>query len=126
VAAEPALPWRDGRFLTVYATMRTETERETIDSSPVGQVILELIRQQCEWTGPLSALLSRVRSYVYCHGGRCPGSPRALRAAIDRLTPSLRRVGIHVEFRRTRSGSFLRVWRSGPTRAQSSSCAEAQ
>jgi hypothetical protein len=96
VAAESALGWEPGAFLAAYRANQQAAIENVLD----GDVVVEAIKDLPEldaagWTGQLKDLLLRIPENKYK-----PTSPRALRSALRRKAPALRRVGITMEFHR--------------------------
>jgi len=99
-AAEPALGWKSGTFMTAYRKNLKHGVVAGLESSPVGQAVLTLMDQRDTWAGTPTALLSALREYVdelTARGRTWPQAPRGLSNALRRLAPSLRRVGIEVD-----------------------------
>jgi hypothetical protein len=103
VAAELALGWKRGTFLAAYAANRGEANRVTLDSSmifPTFEAFVETLPGG-QWSGTWQTLLDRLNAI----GGHkqvppkyWPGTPRALSGQLRRLAPTLRTMGISVQF----------------------------
>lgn len=101
VAAEPALPWKAGEFLRVYAGNRGEADALAVEASPIGRPVLAMLETRQEWSGTAGALLA-VLEEKYTddrtkRGKDWPPNRKAMGNAIRRIAPNLRRMGITVE-----------------------------
>jgi hypothetical protein len=97
-AAEPALGWPDGAFMDAYQGRRNEAYEVAIESELAGPYI----RRICEngFEGVTNRLLAELDEQVDGNTRRrteWPKSPRKLTGIIQRLAPSLRRLGYVVE-----------------------------
>lgn len=110
VAAEPALPWAEGSFLSAYLANRAAASSSVLEQNPVGPALLALVEGRPEgWTGTAAELLEAIEEETGAAARKRPDWPktaRALSAQLDRLAPSLRRQG--VEFERRREGHARR------------------
>jgi hypothetical protein len=100
VAVEKALNWDAGSFLAAYADNRESANETTLEASAIGPALQELT---LPFGGTASDLLSMLNSLVDEKKQRersWPKSPRALSGAMRRIAPSLRAIGIDVEFDR--------------------------
>ena len=91
-AAEPAFGWRDGATLDAYRAMRGAAVETTLDGDPMALAIRGLT---FPWEGTAADLLNQVTRPGRSPRG-WPETPRAMSAALRRLSPGLRRVGIEV------------------------------
>jgi len=91
-AAEPALGWPEQSILSAYQTMRGTAIEATLDGDPLAVAVRGLSRP---WEGTAGELLARVTPASRLPRG-WPESPRAMSAALRRLAPGLRRLGIEV------------------------------
>jgi hypothetical protein len=69
VAAEPALPWPPGAFLTAYERNRTDVVKSSLEADPVAVALLVLVRKIGSWEGTLHRAASCVGA------GRTRASP---------------------------------------------------
>lgn len=96
-AAAPALGWKAGSFTDVYTDNAATAVRNIIEDNPVARAIRELAEERGEWEGSASELLplidARVSDSIRKHRS-FPSTPAVLGAALARLAPSLRAVGI--------------------------------
>jgi hypothetical protein len=95
-AAEPALGWPAESILSAYRTMRGAAIEATLDGDPLAVALRALTRP---WLGTAQDLLSRITPAGRAPRG-WPETPRAMSAALRRLAPGLRRVGIEISTRR--------------------------
>jgi hypothetical protein len=95
VAAEPAFPWPEVRFLAVYESNRRGAVEAILD----GDVIAATVHNLAPWEGTASALLEQVNRQATEDQRRQRGwfkRPRQVRDALCRLAPALREAGINV------------------------------
>ncbi len=100
-AAESAFGWPSGTFMAAYLANADAGQRSAIDASPIGGAILEFVDQVSEWEGTCEQLQSKLQgmpSGGKVQGRSWPGNPRALRAELERIIPSLRAESIEVAF----------------------------
>lgn len=101
-AAAPALGWKQGEFLGLYAGNRTEASQVEIAASLVGPALVKFAKDRggCEWKGRagelLEALNQRVRELERPKGW--PQTGKAMGDHVRRLAPALREEGIEVSF----------------------------
>ena len=104
-AAERALGWEEGGFLTAYfANRQTVSVENALDGDPVVETLRSL---GTPWTGQIHELLEKIPFNEYK-----PKSERALSAALRRKAPALRQIGIHVTFERSNGVRRVDVRRS--------------
>jgi len=99
VAAEGALPWAAGEFLTAYGEMQTEAASTVLDGEPVAEALRSFMEDNPEWTGTVKKLLGFLgeREYTDTRPPQgWPRTPRALGAALRRLAPALSKTGYSV------------------------------
>jgi hypothetical protein len=100
VACEPALPWPPGAFLEAYERNRGHAVQVALDASPIAQSIIAFVEQREYWEGNATELLADIKvsngiaSDYNPYGW--PRDARALSAALDRIAPALRKVGVEV------------------------------
>lgn len=115
-AAEEALDWPAGTFAEAYAANRQAGNQTALESSTVYEPLATLVGGLAVGVPLLDspgAILERLSEIVGEKKAReksWPGSPRGLRAALQRLAPNLRRVGIDVTFpARTASSRLISI-----------------
>jgi hypothetical protein len=97
-AAEPALGWPHGRTLAAWLEARSQASADLIANDVVAQAILALPDIEM-WEGTSSELLSELTKAVpesISNTRQWPNTPRGLSAAVKRLAPDLRRMGLEV------------------------------
>ena len=101
-AAEPALGWPEGYFVSVYEANREEANEVALDASPVAGGIRALVAKG-DWTGTAGELLKvlgELADEVTRKARSWPATPRYLAGVLRLLAPNLRSVGVEVEFAR--------------------------
>lgn len=111
-AAESALPWPQGTFLTAYAGVQAATASNLLDGDEFAATLRALVVERGAWTGNFRDLLDDVtRRYASAHGGAptprtWPQTAKATSTAVSRAAPALRRLGVHYrQFPRTAAGA---------------------
>jgi hypothetical protein len=92
-AAEPACGWAPRTLLDAYLGSREAAIETLLDGEVLAAAVRRLV---LPWTGTATELLERIAPAARPPQG-WPGSPRALSAALRRLAPALRGVGIDVQ-----------------------------
>jgi hypothetical protein len=98
-AAESALPWKRGDFLSAYGRNSQEAHSIAIESSPLAEAISALDWTQ-QFSGTATELLDKLNQEAAETVRRqrsWPRSAQALSAQLSRLKPNLRATGIYVE-----------------------------
>lgn len=111
-AAERGLTWTPGAFTRVYAQNRAASADLALDASPVVPPLRELLDVHPEWSGIATELLSQLSERVSDATRRqrsWPTSPQGLSNILRRLAPSLRAVGIELDFDRREAGTGRRL-----------------
>ena len=103
VAAEPALPWQAGTFISTYAGNRDAANELAVESSAVGPVVLAFIGDRNIWQGSAKDLLATLEADGYADQRTrqrqdWPKTPKALSNALRRIAPTLRRLGVETTF----------------------------
>jgi hypothetical protein len=110
VAAEPALPWEAGGFLTAYKTNRASAHEQALDAS----LLTVPLQAVAPWSGTALELLNILGTRVDDATRKSkawPRTPRGLSGALRRLGPSLRAGGLEITFEREAGGNRRRVIR---------------
>lgn len=111
-AAEPALGWPSGAFLSTYAGNRRMAVEQSLELDPVGTAVRQLAESE-QWDGAVGELLERLRPLVADHVRNSRDWPRNARGLSNRLhrpAPALRQVGVLLEFRsRTKKGRVVSI-----------------
>jgi hypothetical protein len=111
-AAEPAMG--DGiSFMDAYRANREEAHATVVETSTLGEHLRALVIVSGTWEGTATELLqeldaraseSEKRSHTW------PKVPNRIKPALQRLAPSLRHIGVTVEFpKRTDKGGTKRI-----------------
>ena len=111
VAAETALK-TDGAltFLEAYQVNRDEATEAVIESSPLGDKLRDLVLINGSWEGTATQLLAALNEKATDSERRAknwPAAPNRLKTPLQRLAPSLRKVGVGVEYDRKRESSKI-------------------
>lgn len=98
VAAEPALPWEEGRFLQAYEAVREDMIETGIEADPVATAMLHMVRDVGSWNGTATELLAHLDTRR--DGAQAPEdwpeTPQAMGGRVRRAAPLLRASGINV------------------------------
>lgn len=124
-AAEPALPWQSGQFLSAYYDNRNATNDLVLETSIIAMPIVSLVAMQSIWQGTVRELLQELETHHTDEKTRkrkeWPTSPRKLSGDLHRVAPNLRRSGIAVSFGgHTKKGTVVTIERFGPAPSPSS------
>ncbi|MEF2278784.1 hypothetical protein V3W47_10785 [Deinococcus sp. YIM 134068] len=99
VAAEGALPWAPGEFLSAYGQMQSEAAGSVLDGEPVAEALRAFMDDTAEWTGTVKKLLGILEEREYAETRPpqgWPRTPKALGNALRRLAPALSQTGYGV------------------------------
>ncbi|WP_104991711.1 DNA-primase RepB domain-containing protein [Deinococcus sp. NW-56] len=99
VAAEDALPWDRGAFLTAYREMQTEAASTVLDGEPLAEALRCFMDDTVEWVGTVKKLLGILGEREYSETRPpqgWPRTPKALGDALRRLAPALSKTGYSV------------------------------
>lgn len=116
VACEPALPWEEGEFLTVYREARNDAMKSLFETDRFAQAVFRLVHAaggNIEMTATeLLEALNRKEGII---PGREPqGWPKAANKVTSRLrrvAPQLRAARVHwMELDRTGASRGIRIW----------------
>jgi len=105
VAAEEMMPWEPGTFMDTYADNRESAIFLALEGNPVAEYFLEFVKSNPAWNGLVSDLYKLLRPDN--PPDKFPKDSTRLGAAIRRIAPNLRRLGIDVQIRHTKSGSRI-------------------
>jgi hypothetical protein len=100
VAAEPGLGLPDGAFMKAYSGNRDAAHDLALEASPIASAIRTLAAREA-WKGTAAELLeelSRVADEAAKRAKSWPSTARTLGSSLRRVAPSLRAVGVIVEF----------------------------
>lgn len=103
-AAEPGLGCPAGRFMDAYTGNRAAATELAVESSSIGEAIVEFMNERTTWQGGASELLAELDDR-YEGNTRVPRDwPRnaqGLSSRLRRIAPAIRAVGIDISFQRT-------------------------
>jgi hypothetical protein len=101
VAAEPFLPWKNGKFETYYQVNQKESAFSAFESDNVAMAIKKFVETNKEWEGTATELKDELESYKtyeeFTTDKSWPKMPNYLSNRVSRIADSLRSVGIDVE-----------------------------
>src|SRR5262249_45018900 len=100
-AAEPALGWDCGSFLSFYGANQEEANEIALDAYPIVDALRKLTADQQRWEGKPSELLAelgRVAGEKATKAEDWPKRANTLSGQLKRLAPNLRKIGFHVTF----------------------------
>lgn len=111
IRAEGALELESGSFLRTLNSELRDSHQSELDTCPVGQAIVQLMRGRKEWTGTCTELLTELEdSGDRVRGVRgWPSGPAALSRRLGRIEPHLYAVGIEVRKGRSKSSERVRT-----------------
>ena len=110
-AAEPALGWKPGTFLTTYKSNRNTANILILESSSVAKALQQLVEQE-PWEGTATELLDKLTLLLpekETKAKSWPKNPLALSNTLRRLAPSLRTAGFAIEFHKTAGKDSKRI-----------------
>jgi putative DNA primase/helicase len=98
-AAEGSLSWPQGTFAGSYRQNRLRSIEYSVEASPFAHAVLEYVRRVRIWRGTATDLMNDILKPEYTTFG-WPGSPRTASNILQRYRPSLRKLGVTIEFNR--------------------------
>jgi hypothetical protein len=113
-AAESALPWECGEFLSAYSRNRAAAVELSVDADPVADSLRQFIDRERDWTGTARDLLEELNGIVLEDTRKSkfwPKSPDALSKRLKRASPCLRTMGIVYEDLPREGGTGARLKR---------------
>lgn len=116
-AAESALGWEPGDFMAAYQGNRDSANDLAIESSPVGQPLLDYLDAHGGWDGTATEFLEELEQQVSDQVKRhkaWPKNGRSLAGQLKRLSPNLRLAGWDVECHRQASRRTWSIERRSP------------
>jgi hypothetical protein len=98
-AVEPGLGWSPGTFMAAYAENRAEANHLALEASPVGELVLDFVKEHGRWKGTASDLLKQLalRAGSAAERRDWPSGPRSLSTALQRIEPNLRAAGVRFD-----------------------------
>jgi hypothetical protein len=100
-AAEPSLPWEPGEFVKVFTESRSIMVDDAIESDLVASEVLRLVKNNGEWSGTPTELLTDLTQSVSENKKRdktWPKLPNALSRKLRRNATFLREKNIDIQF----------------------------
>jgi len=100
IASEKALGLAEGEFRTIFDQSREQSRQVVIESSPVGEAIVRLMRDRLIWKGTASELLNELEKHTDTATYRSRYFPKAanlLKRQLNRLAPDLKALSIDVK-----------------------------
>lgn len=128
-AAEHALGWEPGTFLTVYSENRQFADAIARDADPVADALLAFLSGGKNWAGTATELLAALNELQgeekrkpLERAKAWPTTPHALSGALRRLAPVLQRSGVVVLFNREAGSGrrIIQLEREGKSASQAS------
>ena len=110
-AAEKALPWEAGAFMSAYTGNRLEADELALDSDPLAVAVRDLMANRQRWGGTateLYAVLAELVDEDVRRSKSWPAAPNTLSNRMKRIAPALREAGIEYGDERTSGGSRTR------------------
>ena len=96
-------------FVDVYQKNRSNSLHASLDASPVSLAVWDFAKDHPEgWTGTTKQLKQILDTRQHDHEG-WPKTPRGLGAALRRMGPALREVGVTISSERKRDGYHLTI-----------------
>lgn len=120
VAAEPAYN-ADGEtpFIDLYLENREQNTASILETSPLARVVWELVKPDGRWIGSSRLLFAAITEHATDTDRRSPGWPTAenkLKSPLMRIAPALRKPGIDVQYRRSKTGGLWEITYTKPTK----------
>ena len=109
-AAEPSLAWPEESFLQAYEANRAAAIEVTLEADPVAGAVIQLVDDKGEWCGTATDLMDKLQTYTADHvlnSHAWPSRPNMLSARLRRAAPSLRAIGVNVNWKRQAKGVRL-------------------
>jgi len=98
-AAEPALGWAPGTFLSVYSGNRAAAIDVALEASPIGLLIRDKLALPFQGTATeLLAALNQVADEDTRRAKDWPKTGRGMRSRLSRIASPLRHIGVEVQF----------------------------
>lgn len=102
-------------FVDVYLKNRSNSLHASLDASPVSLAVWDFAKDHPEgWTGTTKRLKQILDRRLHDHEG-WPKTPKGLGAALRRMGPALREVGVKISNERKRDGYHLTIEYLEPT-----------
>jgi hypothetical protein len=122
-AAESGLGIQGGSFMRAYTANQDQAVEMGLDASPVGSTLLQLLEDNdCRLIATPTELFEKLTELagVMAKSRAWPLSVKGLKNAIERLKPSLRRIGVEVTDGRTMTSRRYEITWIKPDKKQAS------
>jgi hypothetical protein len=110
IAVEKAMGWHKNTFMSAYNSNRMLSTEISLESDPVALAVIDLDKKK--WKGTATGLLEMLSNQVsdtVRRGKSWPNTPNWLSNRIKRIIPSLRKIGIEIEFGRESSSRYITI-----------------
>jgi hypothetical protein len=100
IAAEKSLGLKPGEFRLIFDRSSEQSRQVVIESSPVGEAIVSIMRDRLSWRGTASELLNELEKHTDEATYRSRYFPKAaniLKRQLNRLAPDLKALSIYVK-----------------------------
>lgn len=121
-AAEKALGWDSGEFISIYTGNREKAIDQGLESDPFASAVLELMKHQNKWVGNASQLLGEISRYVDDRTKLSKAWPtaRSVRNRLRRINPALKKKDILYVDWESKMHKTLKLEKVGKTSSLSS------
>jgi hypothetical protein len=114
VAAEPALPWPEGSFLSAYTRNRGQAVASLVEGDLVATMVKSFVEGRADntWQGLKSSLYDALNNLVgpdIRRSGDWPGNARWFSDRLRRAAPALRALGIDIRENRDGRGAHVSI-----------------
>jgi hypothetical protein len=112
VAAEPAMPWKNGLFLKKYAKNQKIKNRINLNNDDLAITILDFMSSKKYWEGNAQDLWQALKQdLIKQHKDikEIPNGPAALAKDLRRTEHILRKNGLEVNFKRTSAKKIIKI-----------------
>lgn len=123
-AAEPGLGWRSGTFAEALASYSRDALTDELAADPVCGAVQQLVSGRPLWTGNVTALLEALEHFAspgVLRSKAWPNTPAALGNRLRRIAPTLRKIGIDIQFQRSSAERTIAIHHS-PANAGPDDC----
>ncbi|MGI6456273.1 MAG: hypothetical protein ACOX5R_11735 [bacterium] len=103
-AAETALGWEHESFLNAYLHNRMQKDETVLETDTVASALMDFIQTYPFWEGSAQELLDQIKEFASekeRQSRKWPDSPRSLTNRLRKLEPTLKALGVEVQFPET-------------------------
>ena len=115
VAAEPACPWAPGSSIAALDDQRRDADESVIEACPLAHAVRDRVERNGEIEGTATEILDLLSAHkddnILKHPAWPKGAP-ALGTKLREVAPSLRRLGIEVQFNRNAGRRTITIRRN--------------